>query len=57
MEVPEFTWHCPRDSEIIKIFFWKFRWVWRDAGGMPQIIKKMTNLWKLFKALDNAKSV
>ena len=48
MEVPEFLWHCSLDSEIIKFLFWKFHWVcWGDVEGMPQIIKKMTDIWKI----------
>ena len=47
MEVSEFLWHYSRDSEIIKFLFWKFHWVWRDVGGTPRIIKKMTDLLKI----------
>ena len=106
MTVPEFLWHCSRNSEIIKLFiwevslnltwcrrnapnyqendgflencfrlqtmlkvcrwrflsffgtaqvtqklqsflFWKFHWIWHDVGGMPRIMKKMTDFWKI----------
>ena len=54
MEIPEFLWHCSRDSEILKFFILEFHWVWRDVGGMPPIIKKMTDFWKI--VLDSTQS-
>ena len=28
------------------ILFWKFHWDWRDVGGIPHIIKKITDSLK-----------
>ena len=34
-------------QKLQSFLFWKFHWIWRDVGGMPQIIKKMTDFWKI----------
>ena len=33
--------------KLCTFLFWKFHWVWRDLGGMPRIIKKITGFWKI----------
>ena len=33
--------------KLQSLLFSKFHWVWRNAERTPQIIKKMTNFWKI----------
>ena len=57
IEVLQYFWNYSRDSEIIKFFILEVSLSCRDVGGMPRIIEKMTDFWKIVYALDNAKSV
>ena len=34
-------------QKLLRFWFWKFHWVWHDNAGMPQIIDKMMDFWKM----------
>ena len=34
-------------TQKLSFLFWKFHWVWRDVGGAPRSIKKITNFLKI----------
>ena len=56
MEVPEFLWHCSRDSEIIDFCFGSFTKFDVMLEECPELSRKSLS-GNLFQALDNAKSV